>query len=49
MTINYLVENDPRDCRLLQLLPSSLNLPFLVINGDVLTRLNPSSTIKLSS
>ena len=40
---NYLVENEPLGTAgSLQLLPESVNKPFIVINGDVLTRLNPS-------
>ena len=42
VSINYLVEDKPLGTAgSLQLLPDTLSEPFLVINGDVLTRLNP--------
>lgn len=42
VSINYLVENEPLGTAgSLQLLPDSVNEPFLVLNGDVLTRLDP--------
>lgn len=42
VSINYLVENEPLGTAgSLQLLPDSLKEPFLVLNGDVLTRLDP--------
>jgi dTDP-glucose pyrophosphorylase len=41
VSINYLIENEPLGTAgSLQLLPDSLVQPFLVLNGDVLTRLN---------
>ena len=43
VSINYLVEDKPLGTAgSLQLLPDSLIDPFLVLNGDVLTRFNPS-------
>jgi dTDP-glucose pyrophosphorylase len=43
VSIEYLVENVPLGTAgSLQLLPDGLREPFLVLNGDVLTRLNPS-------
>lgn len=46
VSINYLVENEPLGTAgSLQLLPDSLREPFLVLNGDVLTRLNPSQLL----
>jgi len=42
VSIHYLVENEPLGTAgSLQLLPDSLSEPFLVLNGDVLTRFNP--------
>ena len=42
VSIHYLVENQPLGTAgSLQLLPDSLTEPFLVLNGDVLTRLDP--------
>ena len=42
VSIQYLVENEPLGTAgSLQLLPDSLKEPFLVLNGDVLTRLDP--------
>lgn len=42
VAIDYLVEDEPLGTAgSLQLLPDSLKEPFLVMNGDVLTRLNP--------
>lgn len=41
VSINYLVENEPLGTAgSLQLLPDSVKEPFLVLNGDVLTRLD---------
>ena len=46
VSINYLVENEPLGTAgSLQLLPDSVNEPFLVLNGDVLTRLDPSQLL----
>jgi dTDP-glucose pyrophosphorylase len=46
VSISYLVESEPLGTAgSLQLLPDSLTDPFLVINGDVLTRLNPSKIL----
>lgn len=43
VSIHYLVENEPLGTAgSLQLLPDSLTEPFLVLNGDVLTRLDSS-------
>jgi NDP-sugar pyrophosphorylase family protein len=43
VSIEYLVEDEPLGTAgALQLLPEELIEPFLVLNGDVLTRLNPS-------
>ncbi len=45
--IDYLVENEPLGTAgSLQLLPDSIQEPFLVFNGDVLTRLNPSQLLQ---
>ena len=42
VSIRYLVENEPLGTAgSLRLLPNSLSDPFLVLNGDVLTRLEP--------
>jgi dTDP-glucose pyrophosphorylase len=42
VSIEYLMEHEPLGTAgSLQLLPDSLTEPFLVLNGDVLTRLNP--------
>jgi dTDP-glucose pyrophosphorylase len=50
VSIYYLVENEPLGTAgSLQLLPDSLNEPFLVLNGDVLTRLNLSHLIHFHS
>ena len=47
VSINYLVEDEPLGTAgSLQLLPDSLNEPFLVLNGDVLTRLDPSQLLQ---
>ena len=47
VTIDYLVEDEPLGTAgSLQLLPRSLQEPFLVMNGDVLTRLNPSQLLR---
>ena len=46
VSIDYLVEDEPLGTAgSLQLLPSSVQVPFLVMNGDVLTRLNPSQLL----
>ena len=46
VSINYLVENEPLGTAgSLQLLPDSISEPFLVLNGDVLTRLNPTQLL----
>ena len=46
VSIHYLVENEPLGTAgSLQLLPDSLSEPFLVLNGDVLTRFNPSQLL----
>lgn len=46
VSIHYLVENEPLGTAgSLQLLPDSLNEPFLVLNGDVLTRFNPTQLL----
>lgn len=43
VSIDYLVEDEPLGTAgSLRLLPGSVQIPFLVMNGDVLTRLNPS-------
>ncbi|QNI72335.1 mobA-like NTP transferase domain protein [Synechococcus sp. NOUM97013] len=42
VSINYLVENEPLGTAgSLRLLPDSVREPFVVLNGDVLTRLDP--------
>jgi len=47
VSIEYLVENEPLGTAgSLQLLPDALTEPFLVLNGDVLTRLNPSQLLR---
>jgi len=47
VSINYLVEDEPLGTAgSLQLLPDSLKEPFLVLNGDVLTRLDPSQLLQ---
>jgi dTDP-glucose pyrophosphorylase len=47
VSIRYLVENEPLGTAgSLQLLPDGLKEPFLVLNGDVLTRLNPSKFLR---
>ena len=47
VSINYLIEDQPLGTAgSLQLLPNSLSAPFLVLNGDVLTRLNPTQLLK---
>ena len=47
VSINYLVETEPLGTAgSLQLLPNSINEPFLVLNGDVLTRLDPSQLLQ---
>jgi NDP-sugar pyrophosphorylase family protein len=50
VSINYVVENEPLGTAgSLQLLPDVLTEPFLVLNGDVLTRLNPSQLLHFHS
>ena len=50
VSINYLVENEPLGTAgSLQLLPDSLTEPLLVLNGDVLTRLDPSQLLHFHS
>ncbi len=47
VAIDYLLEDEPLGTAgSLQLLPSSVQEPFLVMNGDVLTRLNPSQLLR---
>lgn len=47
VSIDYLVEHEPLGTAgSLQLLPESVQEPFLVMNGDVLTRLNPSHLLR---
>ena len=47
VSIDYLVEDEPLGTAgSLQLLPDGLQHPFLVMNGDVLTRLNPSQLLR---
>jgi dTDP-glucose pyrophosphorylase len=47
VSIDYLVENEPLGTAgSLQLLPDNVQEPFLVMNGDVLTRLNPSQLLR---
>jgi dTDP-glucose pyrophosphorylase len=46
VAVDYLVEDEPLGTAgSLQLLPGSMQEPFLVLNGDVLTRLNPSQLL----
>ena len=46
VAVDYLVEDEPLGTAgSLQLLPGSVQVPFLVLNGDVLTRLNPSQLL----
>ena len=45
-SIEYLVEDQPLNPGSLQFLPRDLKDPFLVMNGDVLTRLNPSQLLR---
>jgi dTDP-glucose pyrophosphorylase len=50
VSIDYLVESEPLGTAgSLQLLPDSLKEPFLVLNGDVLTRLNPCQLLHFHS
>jgi dTDP-glucose pyrophosphorylase len=50
VSIDYVVENEPLGTAgSLQLLPDVLMEPFLVLNGDVLTRLNPSQLLRFHS
>jgi len=47
VSIEYLLEDEPLGTAgSLQLLPTSLQTPFLVMNGDVLTRLNPTQLLR---
>lgn len=47
VSINYLIEDEPLGTAgSLRLLPASVQEPFLVLNGDVLTRLNPSQLLR---
>ena len=47
VSIDYLVEDEPLGTAgSLKLLPESIEEPFLVLNGDVLTRLNPSHLLE---
>jgi dTDP-glucose pyrophosphorylase/predicted transcriptional regulator len=47
VSIDYLVENEPLGTAgSLKLLPDSVKEPFLVLNGDVLTRLNLSQLLQ---
>ena len=47
VSINYLVEHEPLGTAgSLQLLPDIVHDPFLVLNGDVLTRLNPIELLR---
>lgn len=47
VSINYLVEDEPLGTAgSLQLLPDSVQDPFLVMNGDVLTRFDPSQLLR---
>jgi NDP-sugar pyrophosphorylase family protein len=46
ISIDYLIENEPLGTAgSLKLLPSSIKEPFIVMNGDILTRLNPSQLL----
>jgi dTDP-glucose pyrophosphorylase len=50
VSIEYLVENEPLGTAgSLQLLPDALTDPFLVLNGDVLTRVNHSQLLSFHS
>lgn len=50
VSINYLVENEPLGTAgSLQLLPDAVKDPFLVLNGDVLTRLDTSQLLNFHS
>ena len=47
VSIDYLIEDEPLGTAgSLQLLPGSVEEPFLVMNGDVLTRLNTSKLLR---
>jgi len=47
VSIDYLVEDEPLGTAgSLRLLPESVREPFLVMNGDVLTRLNPGQLLR---
>jgi len=46
ISIHYLIEDEPLGTAgSLKLLPDNLTMPFLVINGDVLTRLSPAQLL----
>ena len=50
VSIEYLLENEPLGTAgSLQLLPDEIMEPFLVLNGDVLTRLNPIQLLRFHS
>lgn len=47
VSINYLIEDEPLGTAgSLALLPNNLSEPFLVINGDILSRVDPSNLIR---
>jgi len=47
VSVDYLIEDEPLGTAgSLQLLPGTVQEPFLVMNGDVLTRLNPSRLLR---
>lgn len=47
VSVDYLIEEEPLGTAgSLQLLPGTVQEPFLVMNGDVLTRLNPSRLLR---
>ena len=47
VSIDYLVEDQPLGTAgSLQLLPAGVQQPFLVMNGDVLTRFNPAQLLR---
>jgi dTDP-glucose pyrophosphorylase len=50
VSVDYLIEDEPLGTAgSLQLLPGTVQEPFLVMNGDVLTRLNPSRLLRFHS
>ena len=50
VSIDYLIEDQPLGTAgSLSLLPTDLDKPFLVINGDVLTRFNPQQALSFHS